>query len=119
MGSVSVGDAMCQALYPFVAHDQTGGRFPHDYGSDSHLEDTKQYLRDLVMSRNKGDVTILSRWFQIWQKVRPFFKDWSGLLVINAVMCVTKGYYGQFSELQLFRTGEPEQIGSVDAGVER
>lgn len=73
-----------------------------------------EYLEDLVANRTKSTVVRLNRWFQVWQRIKPFFSAWSGYLTINIVLCLQKRHISDASDFQLFKVGEElEHVGAA------
>lgn len=96
MASSNVDDDIFAALYPWMSWDIHAGDLPGTYGTREHRLWVWEQARDLKKS-GPGMLVQLNRWFQLWQKLRPFLATCR-----KVVHCIEKGCYQQVSDLSLF-----------------
>lgn len=103
--SSSVDDPLFVAYYPFISHDVYHGRLPSEFGERKHMELMFDHLKGLTL-QGQGTVVRLNRWFQLWQRLRPYFAEWSCYALAAMGQCLTRGYYSSAEECELFRGAE-------------
>lgn len=91
-------DPVFVETYPRIVQHLTGGKPPHNYGTDEHKAEVWRSIPDQVQRFVYGVNTKMNRWFQLVKRHQSMKQYWALVAAVCMYCCVSKGYFSTLAE---------------------